>query len=548
MATREEQEYSSQAPAGYIGDFLQTGIFPYAKQFLTDQFSNMGRPDSSPFTYTGPRVAQFDPRERYAMDLQDAAIGSYRPYLGEQAGLLDEASGLTRRATSRGTDEISRGLTAGRQLSGQASDITRRATFDQSGRADIENAQFTQPGLADFRSALPSFNEATAMTRAGVPNLDLARFETASARPSFGGARGALGRSEMSGYGSTRAFNPSDVSSFYNPFEDAVVEQTLADVREGLAKGDMALRDEAVSGGAFGGARSRMRRGELAENVARGAAEQVGAIRSGGYSDAANRAQQAFEAQQQRQAGQAGLQAGLAGQLGGFAGQEAQSALARGRQFGDLSTTEAQNTLARAAQLGSFETQQAQAKLARGEALNQSEMNAINVAMQRGQALNQLDQQAFQNQMQRGQQLGALGQQEFNMGLQGGQGIAGLGQQAAQGLGALGQQYSGMASLLPQLQQNDINQQLALGGLGRGRQQSLMDLGYQNFTGQYNLPMQTLQNVGSITAALGPLAGGYGYAGANPTTNAMYAPSTAGSVYNQTNPFFGGLGGFSFYG
>ena len=23
MATREEQEYSSQAPAGYIGDFLQ---------------------------------------------------------------------------------------------------------------------------------------------------------------------------------------------------------------------------------------------------------------------------------------------------------------------------------------------------------------------------------------------------------------------------------------------------------------------------------------------------------------------------------------------
>jgi len=44
------------------------------------------------------------------------------------------------------------------------------------------------------------------------------------------------------------------------------------------------------------------------------------------------------------------------------------------------------------------------------------------------------------------------------------------------------------------------------------------------------------------------LAGGYGYAGANPTTNAMYAPSTAGSVYNQTNPFFGGLGGFSFYG
>ena len=33
MATREEQEFSSQAPAGYIGDFLRTGIFPYARGF-----------------------------------------------------------------------------------------------------------------------------------------------------------------------------------------------------------------------------------------------------------------------------------------------------------------------------------------------------------------------------------------------------------------------------------------------------------------------------------------------------------------------------------
>ena len=529
MATsREEQEYSSQAPAGYIGDFLQQGIFPYANQFLQDQFQNYGQADSSPFTYSGPRVAQFDPREQYAMDLADSAIGSYRPYLGAQAGLLDEASGLTRRSTGRGTDEISRGLTAGRDLSGQASNITRGATFDQSGRADIENAQFTQPGLADFRSGVPSFNEAQQLTRAGVPNLDLARQETAAARSNFGGARGALGRSETSGYGSTRAFDPSSVSNFYNPFEDQVVQQTLTDLDRQSAQQDMALRDRAVSSGAFGGSRGRLAQGELARQQERGAAEAIAGIRSGGFEGSRNAAQQAFESQQGRQQGFAGLQAGLAGQEGGFAGQQAQQALSRGQQFGNLSTTEAQNSLARAAQLGSFEAQQAQAKMARGEALNQSEMNAINVAMQRGTALNQLDQQSFQNQMQRGQQLGALGQQEFNMGLQGGQGIAGLGQQAAQGLGALGQQYSGMASLLPQLQQQDIQSQMAMGGLGRGRQQSLMDLNYQNFVGQYNLPMQTLQNVGSLTAALGPLAGGYGYAGGDATTNANYIPNTGG--------------------
>ena len=556
MASREEQEYSSQAPAPYIGQFLQQDIFPFAQQFLQQQFQNLGQADSSPFTYTGQRVADFDPRELYGMELADSAIGSYRPYLGAQADLLDEAAGISRGALARGQDEITAGLGAGRGLSSLGADLTRGAQFDttgrdllagaqqrQSGRGLIEGARFGQSGRDYLMGGVPGFSEAQQLTRAGAPNLDLARTETASARPEFGGARAGLSRAEQTGYGSTGSFDPRGIGSFYNPFEEDVVQQTLKDVREGLAKSDMGLRDEAVSGGAFGGSRSRMRRDELAENVARGAAEQVGAIRSGGYSDAANRAQQAFEAQQQRQAGLAGLQSGLAGQLGGFAGQEAQSALARGRQFGDLSSTEAQNQLARASQLGSLEAQQAQAKLNTGQALNASEQAAIDNAMSRGQQLNTLDQQRFANQMQQGQQLsnidqqrfanqlqqgsqlGALGQQQFGMGLQGGQGLAGLGQQTAGALSGFGGQYGGMASLLPQLQQQDISSMMGMGGLGRGRQQSLMDLNYQNFTGQYNLPMQTLQNVGALTASLGPMAGGYGYAGGAQAPYGNYSPT-----------------------
>ena len=556
MASREEQEYSSQAPAPYIGQFLQQDIFPFAQQFLRQQFQNLGQADSSPFTYTGQRVADFDPRELYGMELADSAIGSYRPYLGAQADLLDEAAGISRGALARGQDEITAGLGAGRGLSSLGADLTRGAQFDttgrdllagaqqrQSGRGLIEGARFGQSGRDYLMGGVPGFSEAQQLTRAGAPNLDLARTETASARPEFGGARAGLSRAEQTGYGSTGSFDPRGIGSFYNPFEEDVVQQTLKDVREGLAKSDMGLRDEAVSGGAFGGSRSRMRRDELAENVARGAAEQVGAIRSGGYSDAANRAQQAFEAQQQRQAGLAGLQSGLAGQLGGFAGQEAQSALARGRQFGDLSSTEAQNQLARASQLGSLEAQQAQAKLNTGQALNASEQAAIDNAMSRGQQLNTLDQQRFANQMQQGQQLsnidqqrfanqlqqgsqlGALGQQQFGMGLQGGQGLAGLGQQTAGALSGFGGQYGGMASLLPQLQQQDISSMMGMGGLGRGRQQSLMDLNYQNFTGQYNLPMQTLQNVGALTASLGPMAGGYGYAGGAQAPYGNYSPT-----------------------
>ena len=361
MATREEQEYSSQAPAGYIGDFLKSGIFPYTQQFLNQQFQDYGRPNSSPFTYTGPRVARFDPRERYAMDLQDAAIGSYRPYLGAQAGLLDEAAGVSRAGAIRGAGELSRGLRGGRNLTNLAN---------------------------------------------------------------------------LTGMGSARGFDPRSTAGFYNPFEDQVVQQTLTDLDRQGAQQDMALRDRAVSQGAFGGSRGRISQEELARQQERGVAEAIAGIRSGGYSQAQQQAHQAFEAQQGRQAGLAGLQ-------------------------------------------------------------------------------------------------GQLGQGLFGMGLQGGQGFGGLGSQFTQGLGTIGQGYMGLASALPQLQQGDINQQLALGGLGRGRQQSLMDLGYQNFVGQYNLPMQTLQNVGSITSALGPLAGGYGYAGATPATNAAYQP--LGGI-TPTNP------------
>jgi hypothetical protein len=159
MASREEQEYSSQAPAGYIGDLLSQTIFPYATQYFKDQFANLGTEDSSPFTYTGQRVADFDPRERLAMQLSDSAIGSYRPYLGASADLLNQAGAMTR--------------------------------------------------------------------------------------------------------GSTGQFDPSMIDQFYNPFEDAVVDQTLEDINRGFAQSDIGLRDRAVSQGAFGGSRGRIAQNEL---------------------------------------------------------------------------------------------------------------------------------------------------------------------------------------------------------------------------------------------------------------------------------------------
>jgi hypothetical protein len=98
-----------------------------------------------------------------------------------------------------------------------------------------------------------------------------------------------------------------------------------------------------------------------------------------------------------------------------------------------------------------------------------------------------------------------------------------------------------MGTQLAGLQGADINRTMGMGGLNRGRTQSEMDLAYQNFTGQYNLPMQTLQNVGSLTASLAPIAGGYGYAGAD--ASAALAADTFGEKFA---PVTGGIG--SMYG
>lgn len=350
MADRTEREFTSQAPAGYIANFLQQGIFPYLGAFLGDQFRNIGRPDSTPFTYTGERIAEFDPRERYAMDLSDSAIGSYRPFIADASNIF-----------STGAQDL----------------------------RDIQGA-----GLGAFGEA---------------------------------GAAAEAGRGE---------FDPAMASSYFNPFEEQVVEQTLSDISEGLAKGDMALRDKAVSAGAFGGSRGRLTQEDLAERVGRGATEAVAGIRSKGFQDAIRNAMTGFEGARRRDQGAGQLFSGIGSGLGS---------------------------------LGS---------------------------------------------------VGATGMSRFGLGMQG-----------------LGSQIAG-------LQADDINRTLGIGSLGRGRNQAELDRAYSDFVGTYNLPMTTISNVGSVLGALGPMAGGFGFAGANAPQD--FPNNTGAPFYPNTGPM--GTVGANFYG
>ena len=133
-------------------------------------------------------------------------------------------------------------------------------------------------------------------------------------------------------------FDPTDTTRFFNPYEDAVVDQTLSDIQDKFDVTSNQLNRSAISSGAFGGSRARLAQEDLAERFGRGAAEAVGGIRRQGFSDAMANAQAAFKGR-----------GTVAGGLGSLSGNIANIGIAGG---GDLI-----NTLGRGANtLGNINT------------------------------------------------------------------------------------------------------------------------------------------------------------------------------------------------
>ena len=296
MAETTSYQRTETLPPNMLGQFFAgvpgqnvPGILPLLNQDLVNKIMGFGVEGANPFTYTGQRIAGFTPAQEEAFRLTAQGVGGYQPFI-------------------QGAEDMIRG---GVGTAGDAFDTSAGLIGEAIGAGERSTAE----GTRLLREAPRVAGRATGM---GVGQL-------------LGAGRG-LGTAADVGFGSTRMFDPSGIESFYNPFEDQVVQQTLKDVREGLAQGDIARRAGAIGSGAFGGSRSRLLGEELAESAARGAAERIGAIRSAGFGDAARRAQSAFETQQARQAGQANLLGRLAGQQAGIG-----TALAGlGTNFGNL--------------------------------------------------------------------------------------------------------------------------------------------------------------------------------------------------------------------
>tara|TARA_R100000808_G_C2155161_1_gene166971 strand:+ start:5186 stop:6808 length:1623 start_codon:yes stop_codon:yes gene_type:complete len=481
----DQTAYSYQAPDQYIYNLLtgggnRFGLLPGVEQYYASQFQNLGAADSSPFTYTGERIADFSPREKLAMGMADTGIGAFQPYFNRAAGLSEEALATLAGGTSEAKAQLLRSLQ-------QGEDYTRTG-LDRAVGAEGE-----------FRGQL---SEAERLAREGQALSDPYLKEAiGEARRSVSDQQGYLQDAQEYTRASTAGFDPSSISQYMDPYEDQVVQQAMKDIRESQAKSDIGRRAGEVGQGAFGGARSRLTQEESDRVTGRGLMDAVSGIRSQGFQSSRDAAMGEFGRQRGAEAAAAGTTAALGSQAGG-----ARSGLA-----GLLSSIGGQ----------------------RGAGM---ERLASNVAG--------FGQQGYGAGMGTSGALTSGGQQLYGMGTGASSALSGLAGQLAGGQQTGAGAMQGYAAQLPGLMQGDVSNMMNIGAMNRARNQAQMDLNYQNFVGQYNLPQQLMSGYANFLTGAGPLAGGTGYSGTTPQNPYGTTAGTAGAFnpYATMGGYFGGGG------
>jgi len=456
------------------------------------------------------QTAGLSPTQQQAAQLAQSGLGSYQPYL-DAAGMGVAQGQNLAQTGARGLAGINvnpefmaaqnamqTGLAAAGQLPAYAE--AAGMGYDQVGAGAQTLAQgvntagqFTQANLAPSQALLqtaaqrtaavnPQFNPANAAIGAGLATGQQAigmasqapgmagfgqgigsgyqaalQSQQATQQPGFATASQALAGGIGGLQAGTNQFSADQTQQFMNPYQQQVIDESIRQINR---QGDIAqqnLAAQAVRAGAFGGTREGVQQAELERALSeqRNAAI-VGGLQSG-YNQSQQTAQQAFEAQQQRQQ--------AAGQGIG----------AIGSQFGQLAATQAG--------LG----QQA--------------------AQQYGQAA-QLQTGTTAQQAQLQQQAAQLAAQQGSLGVQAGQALGGITAQGAQ-LGLAGaNQLAGIGSTLGQ----QATQQTQLGQAGAqlqgqlGSQQAQMGLlPAQIASQQANIAGQGAQLYGSLGQGIGAL-------------------------------------------
>lgn len=336
--------------------------------------------------------------------------------------------------------------------------------------------------------------------------------------------------------GSEGMYSPDMIAPFMNTYEDAAVQQALADIaRQGELQEDQ-LAAQAVAAGAYGGSRQAVAEQELVRNVMEQQGRTAAQMRNQGFESAAARSQAAFEDAMRRQQqasqltgqlGQAGAGTALSaaqsgGQLGLTAEQIAQSSALQGAQLGmsaeqfasanaqaiaqtglSIEQLAAQTGLSAEEMAGRFATEAAQIGMSaeqqrQNAAIQQAQLaqSQAQLGMRGAESAGQLGLQGAQLGMQGAEQAGNLGLQSANLGLSGIQAGLGAQQQAAgigQGIAGLGQQAASMGAQAQGMQAQDLSTLMQMGSLQQGQRQAQLETDRMN---QYQDIMAPYQQLG----------------------------------------------------
>jgi hypothetical protein len=206
-------------------------------------------------------------------------------------------------------------------------------------------APFIQAGQESMEAGIGTLGQAA--TAAGGVNV-APQYSTAQGilQNALGFTQG-IGAAQGMVPGGMTSYDPRAAASFMNPYQQAVTQQALGEMRRQADIARQGQAAQAVRAGAFGGTREGVQRAEFERGVQDVMSQRAMQDYAQNYAQAQQAAQGAFESQQQRQLSGAGL-------LGQLGAQQANIYSNVGQGIGSLAGQYGQLGLQQASTLGSL--------------------------------------------------------------------------------------------------------------------------------------------------------------------------------------------------
>lgn len=474
----------------------RVGLLQSVSDFIEGQRQLYEASDRYQFLPPEYRVAGLTDLQEQASLLGQGGIGVFQPYVQRGVDLRESGAEYLE---DYGFGGLSEALGATREGQEMLADVAARANeyrnipyqYQTESAEALRGAagtgqQALSAGRTDIESALGvglgATTEGQRMLAQAAGRADEYRnIPYQYQQEALEAARGA-GQAQALLRGTGERFSPTQIQPFMSPYEDAVVQQTLADIRREGDIREQGLQAQAAAAGAFGGSRQAVAEQELARNVAQEQARAAAQLRSAGYTQAAQQAQQAFEQAKQRE--QAG--AGLYGQLGS---QAAQTVGQLGTQYGQLEQANVGQMADIAQRYSQLGAQGAQLGLTGAQAGAALGMQQAGMEADVGQALGQLGLQYGQLEQANLGQMGDLAQASGQFGQQLGS-LAGMGGTLSQQMSTQGLQEAGIGQLVQSMLGQDVKALEAFGARDQALAQAALDANRMNQMQMYQFPYQ----------------------------------------------------------